>query len=92
MLLTKINKKIHGGNENMKNLVIALKCLTRAPHEVLTLVCQGPSLYLKHLVKKGHNSKTIACFQNYAPCLVLHMHSVMTSKYSKFDVDSFNTF
>ena len=33
---------------------------TRALCAVPLLVCQGPSLYLKCLVKKGHNSKTIA--------------------------------
>ena len=30
--------------------------ITRAPHAVPTLICQGTSFYLKYLVKKGHNS------------------------------------
>ena len=41
--------------------------LTKVPHAVPTLICQGASLYLKFLVKKGHNSKSIA-FKSYVPC------------------------
>ena len=33
---------------------------TWAPHAVTTLVCQGPSFYLKFLVKRGQNLKNIA--------------------------------
>ena len=47
------------------------------------------SLYLKYLVKKGHNSKTVAF--RVMP-LVLQLHLVMMNKYSKFDVEIFNTF
>ena len=32
---------------------------TRAPHAILKLACQGPSIYLKLLVNKGHYSKNI---------------------------------
>ena len=52
-------------------------------------VYQQPSFYLNILVKKGHNSKTIA-FR--AMSLVLQLHHVMMSKYSKFGVDIFTTF
>ena len=62
---------------------------SRALHAVSTLVCQGPSFYLKLLVKKGHNSKTTA-FRVMR--LVLQLHLVMMSKYSMFNVDTFNTF
>ena len=55
--------------------------LTRAPNAVPTLVCQGPSFYLKFLVKKGHNSKNIS-FRVIS--LALQPHFVMMSKYSKF--------
>ena len=58
-------------------------------HAVPMLVCQGTSFYLKYLVEKGHNSKTISI--RVMP-LVLLMHLVMMSKYSKFGVDTFNTF
>ena len=43
------------------------------------LICQWTSFYLKTYVKKGDNSKTI-------------VFRVMISKYSKFGVDTFNTF
>ena len=56
---------------------------------VRMLVCQGPSFYLKFLVKKGHNSKTMAF--RFMP-LALQLHLVIMSKYSKFGVDTFNTF
>ena len=46
-------------------------------------------LLKKKLVKKGHNSKTIA-FRVMS--LVLQLHLVIICKYSKFDIDSFNTF
>ena len=52
------------------------------------LVCQKPSFYLKRKVKKGHDSKTIG-FRGMP--LVLQLHLVMMSKYSKFGVDIFNT-
>ena len=39
----------------------------------------------KNLVKKGHNSKTIA-FRDMT--LVLQLNLVMMSKYSKFGVDT----
>ena len=57
---------------------------------VPTLVFQGPSFYLKFLVKKGHNSTNMAF--RVMP-LVLQLHLVMMSKYTKFGaVDTFNTF
>ena len=52
------------------------------------LICQGPSFYLNFLSKKGHNSKIIGF--RVMP-LVLQLHLVMISKYSKFG-DTFNTF
>ena len=45
--------------------------------------------YLKILVKKGHNSKTIDV--RVMP-LVFQLHLVMMSKYSKFGVDNCKTF
>ena len=62
---------------------------TRALHAVPMLVCKGPSFYLKIYVKKGHNSKTLAF--RFIP-LVLQLHLVMMSKYSKFGVDTINNF
>ena len=59
------------------------------PHSVPTLVSQEPSFYLKFLVNKVDNSKTIAL--RVMP-LVLQLHLVLMSKYSKFGVDTFNTF
>ena len=54
------------------------------------LICQGPSFYLKLLVKKGHNSKNIA-FR--VMLLVLQQHLVMMSKYFQgWWSDTFNTF
>ena len=53
------------------------------------LVCQGPSFYLKSLVDKGPNSKTIAFG---AMTLVLQLHLFIMIKYSKLGVDTFNTF
>ena len=58
-------------------------------HAVPTLVCRGPSFYLKFLAKKGHNSKSIAF--RVIP-LVLQMHLVMMSKFSKFGFDNFYSF
>ena len=46
----------------INNVKFSLK--TRATNAVPMLVSQGPSFYLKNLVKKGHNSKNIA-FQSY---------------------------
>ena len=60
----------------------------RASHAVPTL-CQGPSFYLKFLVKKRHNSRNKAF--KVMP-LVLQLHLVMMRKYTKFGVDTFNTF
>ena len=59
---------------------------TGAPHAVPTLVYQVPSFYLKSLVKKGHNSKNTA-FR--VMLLVLQLHLVIMSKYSKFGVDQY---
>ena len=53
------------------------------------LVCQGPSFYLIFLVKKGQNSKNTP-FRVMPP--VMQLHLIMISKYSKFGVDTFNTF
>ena len=52
-------------------------------------VCKGPSLYLKSLVKKRHNSKNIALRIKH---LVLQLHLVMMSRHSKFGVDILNIF
>ena len=49
------------------------------------LVCQGPSFYIKVSV----NFKTVAF--RVMP-LIWQLHLVMTSKYSNFSVDTFNTF
>ena len=49
------------------------------------LVCQGPSFYLKFLIKKERNSKNIAF--RVMP-LVLPLHLIMMRKYSKFGVDN----
>ena len=62
---------------------------SRALHAVPTLVCQRPSFYLKCLVKKGHNSKNIVY---WVMPLVFQLHLVMMSRYSKFGVNTFNTF
>ena len=43
---------------------------TSAPHDVLTLLCQGPSFNLKCLVKMGHNSKIVA-FRVMFTCLAV---------------------
>ena len=40
---------------------------TRESHAVPMLVCQGPSFYLKILVKKGVLLQNYS-FQSYAPC------------------------
>ena len=48
-----------------------------------TLVCQGPSFYLKILDKKGNNYKNIAL--RVMP-LAMQLHLDMIGKYSKFDV------
>ena len=61
---------------------------TRAPHAVLTLICHGPTFYLKFLVKRGDNSKIRAII---VMSLALQLHIVM-SMYSKSDVDTLNTF
>ena len=53
------------------------------------LIYQGLSFYLKMLHKKGHNSKDIAF--RVMP-LVLQLDIIMMRKYSKFGVDTFNTF
>ena len=60
----------------------------KVPHAVPTLICHGPSIYLKFLVKKGHHSKTIA----FRVMPLLQLHLVMMSNYSRFGVDTFNTF
>ena len=65
------------------------KIKTRALHAVSTLICYGPSFFIKSLVKIGHNSRNIAFI--VIP-LVLQLHLVMLSKYSKFGFDTFNTF
>ena len=44
----------------MKYLLQTLQKPTRALHEVPKLICQWPLFYLKFLIRKGHNSKTIA--------------------------------
>ena len=62
---------------------------TRAQHAEPTLISPEPSFYLKFLVKKRNNSKTIA-FK--AMSLVLQLQLDMMSKYSKFSVDTFTTF
>ena len=49
----------------------------------------GAIIYLKVFVKKGHYSKNIA---NRVMSIVMQMHVVMMSKYSKFGVHTFNTF
>ena len=54
-----------------------------------TLICRGAIILLKIYVKKGHNSKTTAL--RVMP-LVLQLHLVMMSKYSKFGVDTLSTF
>ena len=46
-------------------------------------------ILLKFLVKKGHNSITIAL---RVMSLVLLLQLVKMSKYSRFGVDTFNTF
>ena len=52
----------------MLNFHSKLKVPQLTVDAVPTLVCQGPSFYLKFLVKTGHNSKTIASYsiQSYA--------------------------
>ena len=50
---------------------------------------RGPSFYLKFLAEKGHNSKTIA--YRVMP-LVLQLHLVIMSEYSKSGLVTFNTF
>ena len=49
----------------------------------------GATILFKYLVKKGHNSKTLAF--RVMP-LVLQQHIVMMSKNSKFSTNIFNTF
>ena len=46
----------------LKSSKITLQKYNKQKHlyAVPKLVCQGPSFYLNYLVKKGHNSKTIA--------------------------------
>ena len=61
----------------------------RAQHTVATLVYQGPSFYLNFKLKKGQNSKIIAFGERP---LVLLLHLVMMSKYSKFGDDIYNIF
>ena len=62
-----------------------VKQLTRAPHAVPMLVCWGGHHSTsKFNLKKGHNSKTTAF--RVMP-LVLQLHFVTMSKYSKFGVD-----
>ena len=51
--------------------------------------CLSVSFYLKFLLKNGHYSKIIAF--RVMP-LVLQLHLVMMSRYSKFGVDTFSTF
>ena len=54
-----------------------------------TLLCQRSLFYLNLLVKKVYNSKNIV-FRIMS--LVLQLQLVIMSKYSMFDVDTFNTF
>ena len=49
-----LNKYIIGFTRHMFSFIEA-----SAPHAVPTLVFQGPSLYLKISVKKGHNTKIL---------------------------------
>ena len=60
---------------------------TLNPFHLLILICQEPYLYF--LVKKGHNSKSIAL---RAMTLVMQLYLAMMSKYSKFGVVIFHTY
>ena len=63
--------------------------VTRAPYAVPTLVCRGAHSTLNLKLKKGHNSKTTVF--RVVP-LVMQLHLVMMSKYSKFGVDTLSTY
>ena len=77
--LRSITNNNHVKNTNNKvgnTMTNHLAYHTRAPHAVPTLACQGPSFYLKSLVKMGHNSINIA-FRVMS--LALQLHLVMMS-------------
>ena len=64
--------------------------ITRSLHAVSTLVCQGLSLHLKTLIKKGNNSKNLD-LRVMHHALQQH-HLFIMNKYFKFGVDTLNTF
>ena len=74
----------------MISIKLIMDSLNKSPaYDTNAHLSGGPSFYLKCLVNRKHNSKTIA-FRVMPLILQLHLH--MINMFSKFGVDICNTF